>query len=845
MDAVARMYAEADGQTRVALIARRGAEIAGVAGYDLLRDLGAAEVSFVIEAAFEQRGLGTRMLEELAEHAAQRGLVRLQAEAPASNDRILRIFRDAGFAVRSEHAADEVTLVREIRPSERLAERVAGSEHADGAAVASLRALLAPRSVAVVGASEDPASVGGRVLRSIIAGGFCGAAWPVNRSAGIVCSARAVPALSDLPQAPDLALIVVPAAEVAGVVEEAGRIGVRAVLVMSAGFAEAGGPGVKLEAELLEIVRAHGMRMVGPNSLGVANEAQDVRLHATGGAARALPGSVAIVSESGAFGVALLGLAQARGLGVASFLALGNRADVSTNDLLEYWEDEDAVAAIVLYLESFGNPQRFASIARRVSRHKPILVVKGRRTPRWRAPARRSYTAGALRSEDGFKALFRDSGVLRLDSSEELFDLAELLERQPLPAGRSVGVVTNSGGLATLATDASLSGGLSLPELSQATQAKLARALPRAPNLSNPVDLTVGAHAVDFATAVRELLREPTVDAVVVLFIALADVDAVLVIDAVERAAAGAYKPVVASILGPDGQPPHRVAGRVPNYRMPEAGVAALARAADRHAWLSRPLGQPARLPGVQPERAREVVLAALDGESDRVGGGWMDATSIDALLNAYGIALAPSARCQNPQSTVAAAERFGGPVALKASLPPPNHAGDIDAVLLGVTGEDAIRAGWEELRHRVRAAAHPWTDEVVVQPMIDPGADVLVGSVNDPDLGPLVGLGVGRPRPAMPHVITFRLAPTTDTDVEELIAASTGVNAWLNGSSGGPRLDRLALRDLLLRFARLLTDTPELAEGDLDPVRVLPAGCFVMDAHLRVATPAPHDRTW
>ena len=847
MDVVARAYAEADGRERVALIGRHGPGVVAVAGYERLRDPAVAEVSFAIVASFQRRGLGTRMLEQLAEHAAGVGLERFEAEVLAENVLMLGVFRDAGFAVRREHAGDEVRLVLDIQPSERLAEQIARRDHV--ASVASLRPVLAPRSVAVVGASGDPASVGGRVLGGIIAGGFAGVVWPVNRSGGIVCSARAARGLAELPEAPELAVIAVPAGEVVGVVEEAARVGVRAVLVISAGFADAGADGEALERELLEVVRAHGLRLVGPNSLGVANGAPDVGLHATVGAARPPSGGLAISSESGALGLALLGQAEARGLGVAAFLAVGNRADVSTNDLLEYWQDDDAVAAIGLYVESFGNPRRFAEIARRVSRRKPILVVKGQLARPQRAAARPagSHTAAALSSEDVFDALFHDAGVLRMDSSDELFDVAELFERQPLPAGRNVGVVSNSGGLGTLAADAALSCDLQLPQLSTTTQQRLRDMLPRATRVANPVDLTVGAEPGDFATAVGELLGEPAVDAVVVLFIALAEHAPRLVLDAVEHAAADAQKPVLAAILGADGQPPRRAGGRVPNFRLPQACVVALGRAADRRAWLSRPLGQPARLSGIEPERARELVAAALAGAGNDGQGGWMDPASLEALLDAYRVPVAPSTRCRDPDAAVAAAARFGGPIALKASLPGPAHAGDIDAVLLGLTGEHAIHAGWQELHRRVRAAAHAWPDEVVVQPLLDGGADILVGSLSDPDLGPLIGLGVGGRGPALAHAITFRLAPDTDAAVEDLITASTAVDAWLEGFASTPPLDRLALHDLIVRFARLLTDVPELVEADLNPVRVLPAGCHVLDARLRLDPPprTARTRTW
>jgi len=365
--------------------------------------------------------------------------------------------------------------------------------------------------------------------------------------------------------------------------------------------------------------------------------------------------------------------------------------------------------------------------------------------------------------------------------------------------------------------------------------------------VANPVDLTVGAQPGDFAAAVHELLGVSAIDAVVVLFIPLAEGDPRRVLDAVEGAAVGAPKPVVAAILGADGQPPRRAGGRVPNFRLPEACVAALRRAADRRAWLSRPLGQPARLPGIEPERARELAAAALARASDDDNGGWIDPAALEALLGAYGVPLAPTARCQDPGAAIAAAARFGGPIALKASLPSPAHAGDIDAVLLGLSGADAIRAGWQELRGRVRAAAYDWPDEVAVQPLVDGGADILVGSVSDPDLGPLVGLGVGGRRPALGHAITFRLAPDTDAAVEELIGASPAVEAWLAGFGGNPPLDRLALRDVIVRFARLLADVPELVEADLNAVRVLPAGCLVLDARLRLAPPAlaGRTRTW
>ncbi len=515
VDAVARAYAEADGDVRVALVALHAPGVVAVAGYDRLRDPVAAEVAFAVSGPFHGRGLGMRMLEQLAEHAASQGLERFEAEVLAANHQMLGVFRAAGFDVRHEGSGGEVTLVLDIRPTKQLADSIARFDHV--ASVASLRALLAPRSVAVVGASADPASVGGQIVRKIVDGRFTGVVWPVNRSGGVVCSMRAARTLAELPASPELVVV---------------------------------------------------------------NAAPDGCLHATMGDAGPPLGGVAISSQSGALGLALLGLAETRGVGVASFVALGNPADVSPNDLLEYWEEDDGVTAIMLYVESFGDPWRFAQIAQRVSRRKPILAVKGRLARVVRAQAG-SHTGELLEGDAVFDALFRHCAVLRLDRADELVDLADVLERQPLPQGRNVGVVTNSGGLGTLAADASLSRGLSVPPLSASTRVHLAAALPSGTGLANPVDLTVYGEQSEFVTAVAALLGDVAIDAVVALYIPVAGGDAEGVYAAVEQAAAGARKPTVAAILNADGQPLGRSGTeRVPNLRLPEACVAALAQAA-------------------------------------------------------------------------------------------------------------------------------------------------------------------------------------------------------------------------------------------------------------------------
>jgi acyl-CoA synthetase (NDP forming) len=534
----------------------------------------------------------------------------------AGNRAMLGVFAGAGFDTRRVTEYGEVHLSLDLRPTERFEERLADRTHV--AAVASLRPLLAPQSVAVVGASSREDSVGGAIYRGIVAGGFAGVCVPVHPDGGIVSCARAARALSELAEPPELAVVAVPAAEVLGVVQEAARCRVRALLVVSAGFSDSDEPeGRAREEALLEAVRAHGMRLVGPNALGVVNTDPEVGLRALIGSVAVRPGGLALSSQSGALGLALLGHAAARGLGISSFVALGNRADVSTNDLLEHWADDERTAVVALYMESFGNPRRFSQVSRRVSRRKPILAVKGGR--------------GRVLGEAATDALFRQAGVLRVETTQTLFDAAELLERQPLPGGRRLGVVTNSGGLGVVAGDACAARGLELAAPGEATQARLDAALPHADRLGNPIDLGVHATVADDLEAIAALLDDEHVDAVLVLHVELSGDDPAVRLEAFDHTAEEASKPIVACVVGASGELPRRAEWRVPNFRFPEAAVRALALAADRRDWLSRPLGQAPIVEGLDLEAARAVAA--------RAGEGTLADADARALLDAVGIA--------------------------------------------------------------------------------------------------------------------------------------------------------------------------------------------------------------
>ena len=825
-DTVARADADASGVDRLALIGRHDGRVVAVACYVGLREPGVAEVAFAVADDDQRRGIGMRMLEQLAALAADRGIRRFDAEVMANNRPMLGVFEHAGFAVRRE-GFGELTVWLDITPTEAVLERIDERDHV--AAVASLRAIFAPSSVAVVGAAATPGNVGRAVLANVIAGGFEGVVIPVSRDGGVVCSIRAACGLGELEVAPELVIIAAAGDDVLEFAEEAAEKGARALLVLPPGSAHEGEASPEREERLLEIVRGAGMRMVGPSSLGVLNTAAEVSLNATFTGASVRAGALAIGSPSGAVGIGLLGHASARLLGVSMFVSLGNRADVSTNDLLECWEQDDRTAAVILYVESFGNPERFARIARRVSRIKPILVVKGRRRAERVLSEARSHTAAALRGDAVIDALLYQAGVLRFRSGEELFNAAEFFERQPLPSGRRIAIVSNSAGVATLAADACATRGLEMREASEA---------------QNPLLVGITAGPDEYAACIRELLGDAGIDALMVFYIEFYDGDPEAVLDAISAVSAGQPKPVVASVLRSDGRLPARTGTGVPNFRFPESCPAVLARAAERREWLSRPLGERPHYRDLDGPAARAVIASFLDREP---AGGWLSLAEAEALLATHGIPVASSHHCRDLERAVAVAAEIGDPVALKADFAAPEHASDIDAVMLGLEGEAALRSSWRELERRVQAAGREWIGAIVQPLAASHGADVLVGAVSDPDLGPVLAVGLGGRQAGLGRGVAFRLLPVTDAEADELIESSEGVISQLDGFRGSALLDREALRALILRFALLLHEVPEVVEADLNPVRCMTRGCVVLDVRLRIEHRRPIERvkTW
>ena len=824
-DIVARAAVESSGIDRVSLIARRGGRVIAACSYARLREPGVAEIALAVADDEQRRGIGTRMLEQLAAIGAERGVRRFDAAVLSTNRAMLSVFRNAGFAVKRA-VLDELNVSVDITPAEAVVQRIDERDHF--AALASLRPILAPSSVAVIADAETPGNVGRGLVENISNGGFAGVVELVSSTGAVVSAGQSVRSLRELEVAPDLVILAVEGDAVLAFAAEAAAKGARGLLVVPAGPEQDIEASSWVEDRLLEIVRDAGLRLVGPNSLGLINTAPNVRLNATFTGASVSSGALAICSPSGAVGIGLLAHTAARGLGVSLFASLGNRADVSTNDLLEWCEQDERTVAVILYVDTFGNPEHFTRIARRVSGHKPILAIKGRRSAVRVLAEARSHTAAALGGGGVFDALLHQAGLLRFRSGDELFNAAEFFERQPLPAGRRIGIVSNSVGVATIAADAAAARGL---EVTGADDAP------------NPLIVPIGAGPDDYATGVRRLLAGPAIDALMVFYVDVHEGDPDAVLETICVACAGQPKPAVASVVRSDGRRRPRTRTGVPNFLFPESCANVLASAIERREWLSRPLGEVPHYADLDGPASRAIVDGFLDRNP---AGGWISLGEAEALLATHGIPVVASYRCRDLKRAVAVAGEIGSSVVLKADFEAPGPAGEIDAVLRGLLGEAAIRAGWRELQRRMRVAGYPWIG-AIVQPLYDSGVSVLVGAVADPDLGPVLAVGLGGRQAGIGRSTVFRLLPLTDADANELIDASRSVAAELDGFRGSEPLDRQSLLEVILRFALLLRSVPEVVEADLNPIRCMTTGCVVLDMRLRIEHRGPIERvkTW
>jgi acetate---CoA ligase (ADP-forming) len=816
-------FLDPDWDERGALIGCLEGRVVALANWARLRDRRAAEVAFTVDDDNQRRGIGTRLLERLAALAAEAGIEHFVAEVLPENRNMLDVFRDVGFNAVRELDGGEVEVRFPIAPTSHYRDLVAARDHV--AVRASLRPFFEPVSVAVIGASARRGSIGGELFRNILTADFTGSTYPVNRGGDAVAGVHGYPSVAEIPDGVELAVICLPGEHVLAAAQEALEAGVRALVVISAGFAETGGEGVERQERLLALVRAHGARLVGPNCLGIASST--VRLNATF-APRAFPeGKIGFSSQSGALGLALLERAEANGLGLTSFVSIGNKADVSSNDLLEWWEDDEATEIVMLYVESFGNPRAFARIARRLARRKPVLAMKGG-TTRAGIKAASSHTAALAGSEAAVDALFRQAGVIRTRTLDELVDVATLLSAQPVPHGRRVALLTNAGGLGILAADACEAAGLDLPTPSEETRAALANVMPPEGSTANPIDMLGSANARSFADVLPLVLADPGIDAVITLFVPTVGVNEDEVGAAISRAAASTgEKPVLCAFLSARGAPATlRSVAPVPSFAYPEAAARALGRAADRGDWLRRPAGT---VPELEVDRgaAEAVVAEVLDDDG---GGGWLEPGQTRRLLEAYGLPTVPERTVGSVDEAVAAARELGFPVVVKSATAGA-HKTESGGVALNLADEEDVRA-----------AATRIGAPLLVQAMVQGGAELLAGAVQDPVFGPLVAFGPGGILAELIGQAQFRLAPLTDLDAEELVHAGKA-GRLVAGFRGAPPADDMALVDLMLRLSRLAADIPEVVELDLNPVLALQDRCVAVDARVRVARQAPTRR--
>ncbi|MGH9066114.1 MAG: GNAT family N-acetyltransferase [Acidimicrobiales bacterium] len=832
-EAEVEAFTVVDYRDRFALVALIDGEMVAVASYARVgSDI--AEVAFVVADSQQGRGVGALLLEHLAGAARERGFRRFEAFTLRGNTAMLGVIRDAGFE--SSRSITDGVFRLEFPIAETPAFLAAADERDRRSEVASIRRLLRPRSIAVIGASRQPNTISYEVFANLVGGGFSGSVYPVNPAAHSVAGVPAYRSIFALPEAVDLAVVVVPAPAVAGVVEECGRAGVKAVVVVSAGFAETGPQGRARQAEVTSIARRHGMRLVGPNCLGVINTASEVSMNATFAPNQPRWGSIGFLSQSGAMGIAVLERAAELDLGVSSFVSVGNKADVSSNDLLCYWEADPATRLVLLYLESFGNPRKFARIARRVSRSKPIVAVKAGRTAAG-IRAALSHTAAAATSEAATDALFRQAGVVRVPTMAEMFDVALVLANQPVPTGSRLAIVGNSGGPGILAADACEDAELTLAELAPETCSVLACLLPPEASLANPVDLVADAGATEYEQALDALLGDRGVDAALVIFtpplVTRADDVSAAVLAAAAR---HPDKPVVAvmltaggiprTLVGPSGHP------RVPAFAFPEQAVRALGHAARHGRWLTRPPGSVPELAGFDPERARALAQKALEGAPAE--GRWLGSGEVAEILAAAGIAPVEARLATDAFEAAAAAEELGFPVALKAASGEIVHKTDARAVVLGLTSPAQVRGAFEEMASRLGEAMGGG----LVQPMVEAGVETIVGVTQDRAFGPLIAFGLGGISTEVLGDVALRLLPLTDADASELVR-SVRAAPLLLGHRGHPAVDLRALEDLLLRVGTLAEAVPEVAERDLNPVIMYELGLAIVDAKMRLQMPA------
>lgn len=829
-------HREANLDHAFALIATSGAgeRIVGHAFYADLEQ-NRAEVAFTITDAFRGRGLGTILLGQLAEVAAANGIQVFEAEVAAANHAMLHVFRESGFPIEVGAEAGQLHVTF---PTTFTREAIERFEHREAiAAVNALKLFFNPRAVAVIGASRKRGTIGGEIFHNLLSFGFQGPVYPVNPTTEVVQSVPAYSSVEAIPVPVDLAIIVVPAAQVIEAATACGRKGVKALVVVSAGFSEVGKEGQARQAELLRVCRDAGMRLIGPNCMGIANTDEAVRLDATFAPTMPPHGRVGFSTQSGALGLAIMEFSNSLGLGLSTFISVGNKADISGNDLLRYWESDVGTDVILLYLESFGNPKKFAQIARRVGRKKPIVVVKSGRSAAG-ARATSSHTGALIAASDvTVDALFRQAGVIRTDTLAELFDVASLLANQPLPRGKRVGIVTNAGGPGILCADTCEARGLEVRLLSEESQKRLRDFLLPGASAANPVDMIASAPAEHYRRAVEIVAADPDIDALIAIFtsplVTRAEDVAREIVEAVTRSATD--KPVLTVFLSANAAPQELRSpeAHIPSYAFPETAAIALARAARYREWRELPESLPPAFDDIRRDEAVAIVAKALAR-----GDGWLTAEEITTLFSCYGLPLIEQRIVGTAEEAGAAAEQIGSDVALKVIAPGVIHKTEAGGVRLHLRGAAQVSNAARQIEERLRANGQSATG-FLVQRMAESGVEMIVGVVHDQQFGPVVACGAGGVQVELLRDVSVRLTPLSREDASEMIR-SLKTYPLLTGFRGSKVCDVAALEEGLLRLSALVENIPQIVELDCNPFVVYDRGAVILDARIRVAAAPP-----
>lgn len=816
-----KRFTELDYHDRMALVATIRDDIIGIGRYDRVSEH-SAEVAFNISDHYQGKGIGSVLLEHLAAIAQSHDITAFEAEVLPHNRKMLRVFSDAGYQV-TRHLEDGVVSVHfDIEPTaESLSVRFAREHRAEAQ---SVRAMLHPQSVAVVGASRRERAIGHQVLKQILDGGFTGAVHAINPEAGEILGLDAVRSVGEVEGGVDLAVIAVPAERVPRIVGECAAAGVKTLLIISSGFAEVDEHGARMQQEVLRLARSNGMRVVGPNSFGLINNDPAVSLNATLTPVIPRPGYLGLFSQSGALAIANLDSAARRNLGISVFASAGNRVDVSGNDLMQYWVDDERTHAVGLYLESMGNPRKFSRIARHLATNKPVIVVKPA-SAGYGAPPGHKVRKPKVK-QHAFAAMLEQAGVIHCENVHQMFDVAQLLVHQPLPAGRRVAIVGNSSQLAALCADNATERGLEVTH--------------------GPVAVRTEATAAEFREAVGAAFADPEVDSVVVCFIPPVGALDQEVVEALREAASTSDKPCVATLLGMRGVdmagdpsflhelgefPDDAPRQAVPLYAMPEEAIRALAAATDYGAWRDKDKGETVVREGIDRWAVRHLLDRVLEDDPE---GRALTTDEAHELLSAYGIQVWPRIEVDSVEEAVAAAEQVGYPVVVKSLSPLVRGQAVLEGIRVDLPDADAVRVAYETLDRRL---APMDANYLVVQRMAGPGVATVLSTIEDPLFGPVVSFSIAGAPTKLLDDIAYRIPPLTDVDTRELIQ-DIKTAPLLMGHGGAAPVDLAALEDVLGRLSVMSDDFLELSSVELNPVIAHPSGVTVLGADIMI-TPA------